>query len=150
MNYLANKCLLLLGLSFFFSTPTYAQETQESISIVINDRIDTKKIDIENLKAIYTLNSQNWEDGNRIRLADYKGDNYLRIQFYEILGLTPSKIKKIWLRAQFTGKSIPPKVVNSISEMIEVVTKYPGTVGYLPSSRVTADMNVLFEIRNEL
>ncbi len=149
MKYLANKYLFILGLHLFLLAPTYAQDTQESISVVVNEQIDTKKIDIERLKAMYTLNSQNWDDGNRIRLADYKGDNYLRIQFYVVLGLTPGKIKKIWLKAQFTGKSIPPKVVNSISEMIEVVTDYPGTVGYLPSSRVTADMNVLFEIRNE-
>lgn len=150
MKALTTFCLVIGLLNFADSCMVFGQEAKENISIVVNHTITTQEIDTERLKSIYTLNTQNWDDGNRIRLADYKGDNYLRIQFYETLGLTPSKIKKIWLRAQFTGKSIPPKVVNSISEMIEMVTKNPGTVGYLPSSRVTADMNVLFEIRNEL
>ncbi|MBO6536268.1 MAG: hypothetical protein JJ966_08605 [Balneolaceae bacterium] len=127
-----------------------AQYSEESISIVVHESIETDAINIAQLKAFYTLNTLNWKDGNRIRLADYKGDNYLRIRFYSKLDLTPSKIKKIWLRAQFTGKSIPPNVVNSVAEMIEAVTDLPGTIGYVPTSRVSPDMRILFEISNDL
>ncbi|MCR9132209.1 MAG: hypothetical protein NXI08_06535 [bacterium] len=118
------------------------------MAVVVHESIATEVKNTEQLINIYTLKSQIWDDNNRIRIADYKGENYLRMQFYDALNISTNDVKKIWLRAQLTGRSVPPKVVDSVQSMIDLIRRNPGTVGYLPFDRVPADFNILFEIQN--
>lgn len=141
-SHIATIILLLIG------SPLIAQQTEILLAVVVHESIATEVKNTEQLINIYTLKSQIWDDNNRIRIADYKGENYLRMQFYDALNISTNDVKKIWLRAQLTGRSVPPKVVDSVQSMIDLIRRNPGTIGYLPFDRVPADFNILFEIQN--
>ncbi|MBO6795090.1 MAG: hypothetical protein JJ895_14365 [Balneolaceae bacterium] len=142
--------LLIFIISFAVVSNLTAQEFVENIAVIVHESIETNLLSEKDLLEIYTLSNHNWSDENRIKVADYKGENYLRILFYNSLNLTPRTIKKLWLRAQFTGRTVPPKVVDSISDMIDLVKNNPGTIGYVPITRVPPEVKVIFEIRNDL
>jgi len=118
----------------------------EPIVIIVNESIEIDQIDINELIDIYTLSKQRWDDNTRIRVADYKGSQDIRDTFYNALHTTPNNIKKIWLRAQFTGRSIPPIVVDSVDEMWKVVLENPGTIGYVPFNQVPVNAKILLQI----
>ncbi len=142
--------LLLFIISCTVMDGIVAQDFDENIAVIVHESIESNFLSEEELLEIYTLSNHNWSDKTRIKVADYKGENYLRIHFYNSLNLTPRTIKKLWLRAQFTGRTVPPKVVDSISDMIDLVVNNPGTIGYVPITRVPPDVKVIFEIRNDL
>ncbi len=127
------------------SNISFAQDS-EIIAVIVHESVDTKNLDINDLINIYTLSRQNWENNDRIRVADYKGSPSYRRDFYDALDTTPNNIKRIWLRAQFTGRSIPPKIVNSIEDMVELVIENPGTIGYVPLSQVPANSKIIMQI----
>ena len=118
----------------------------EPIVIIVNESIEIDQIDINELIDIYTLSKQRWDDNTRIRVADYKGSQDIRDTFYNALHTTPNNIKKIWLRAQFTGRTIHPVIVNTIEEMHDTIIENPGTIGYVSVSAVPANVNILLQI----
>lgn len=123
--------------------------SQERLAVIIHSDIETTTLSMNELLEVYTLRRQNWDDDSRIRVADYKGNNELRRWFYSALNTSPNNVKKIWLRAQFTGLSIPPKVVGSVEDMIKQVLENPGTVGYVPLNEVPPNTLILLEIERE-
>ncbi len=146
MSYLIFHIVFLLVLGSFPQRQLITENHQVSISIIVHESIDTSSIDKDELLDIYTLSKQRWEDNSRIQVADYKGSPAIRALFYDELNTSSNNIKRIWLRAQFTGRSTPPKVVNSVDEMIEIIIDFPGTIGYVPSTSVPANVKVLIEI----
>lgn len=141
--------LHIISFSLVFSASSNMNSIKklaEPIAVIVHESVDTAPIDNEDLLDIYTLSMQRWDDNTRIRVADYKGSQEIRLQFYDVLDTTPNNIKRIWLRAQFTGRSIPPKTVSTINEMLELVRNNPGTIGYIPLSQVPPDVIILLEI----
>lgn len=127
----------------------FGQTSTDSIAVIVNSSIDHPDLSKEQLLNIYTLRARNWKNGVRVVVSDYKGNPILREQFYNYLGTNIKTIKKIWLKAQFTGRITPPQTVDSIQEMIELVVNHPGTIGYVPLSQVPESVNVLIILSHE-
>lgn len=106
------------------------------ICVIVHESVKTADITPQQLLDIYTLNAQNWDDGKKIIVTDFKGDGELRQRFYDFISIKPTDIKKIWLRKQFSGSGIPPLTVSSEEEMIEKVLNKPGTIGYVSADRI--------------
>jgi len=119
---------------------------QNSMAVIVHESVETNKLDKNEVLNIYLLRKQLWDSNKRIRIADYKGNSSIRIAFYNFFNTTPTNIKKIWLRAQFTGRSIPPIVVDSVDEMWKVVLENPGTIGYVPINQVPVNAKILLQI----
>jgi ABC-type phosphate transport system substrate-binding protein len=97
----------------------------------------------EKIIDIYTLNSQNWDDGSRIIVFDYKGEDDTKTKFYNNLDFTFAKMQKEWLRKQFSGAGMPPQTFRDYKEIVDKVSITPGAVAYVPSRYVTKDIAVV-------
>ena len=139
---------ILLVISTFF-TAFYDHDLQEDLAVIVHESVDVESIDKDDLLEIYTLNRQNWRGDTNIIVSDYKGNSDVRDIFYDYIGTNVNSIKRIWLRAQFTGRTTPPNIVKSIDEMIESVLDRPGTIGYVPMSKVPEGAKVLLRINHE-
>ena len=139
---------IVLYAALLFPLPEY-HDIQEDLAVIVHESVDTGTIDKDDLLEIYTLNKQNWRDDSRIIVSDYKGNSDLRRAFYDELGTSVNSVKRIWLRAQFTGRTLPPSIVKSVDEMIKKVIERPGTVGYVPLSQVPEGVRVIMEISHE-
>ncbi len=139
--------IILWALQIFQFSAALAQESnQQIIAIIVHESIETRTIDIDDLLDIYTLSKQRWDNNDRIRVADYKGSPAIRDYFYNRLNTNSNNIKRIWLRAQFTGRTTPPIIVNTANEMVETVVENPGTIGYVPLNIVPENVQILLEI----
>lgn len=134
---------LLLYISLLLISLMPVDQSKMEIAVIVDTSVSTNMLSVDELKQIYTLRKQNWSDGKRIYVADYKGDSKLREDFYTSIDFKIQAIKRIWLRAQFSGRTIPPKVVDTVSEMTMIVTEKPGTIGYIPADQVSEDVKVI-------
>ena len=139
--------IVLLLLSSLFSIPIDLED--DDIAVIVSSEIQQAEISKEDLINIYTLRKQNWDDGARIYISDYKGNSEIRNRFYDYLGTSVNNIKKIWLRAQFTGKISPPRILGDSSDILDEVINSPGTIGFVPSSMVTEDVTIILLIPND-
>jgi ABC-type phosphate transport system substrate-binding protein len=119
---------------------------EEAIVVIVHESVKTQDLTQQQLVDIYTLNAQNWGDGKKIVVTDFKGDGELREKFYSFLAIKPNEIKRIWLRKQFSGSGTPPLTVSSEEEMIERVIAKPGTIGYVTAGRVPPKTRVVATI----
>jgi ABC-type phosphate transport system substrate-binding protein len=141
--------ILILIIPFEWSGPDILT-VEEPVVIVVHSSVDTGEFDKNTLKEIYTLRKTNWESrSDKVYITDYKGDSELRSAFYNYLGFRVNDIKRIWLKDQFTGRALPPKVVRNVEDMIEHLTESKGAIGYIPLSKVTQDLKILLVISDE-
>ena len=57
--------------------------------------------------------------------------------------LSKSQFTAYWAKLMFTGKGVPPKVVENEADMIDLVAKNPSIIGYVDAANVTADVRVV-------
>ena len=139
---------ILLSILLFFSVLIpWDNGLQEEIAVIVHNSVKTETIDPKRLLDIYTLNFQSWNDGKRIQIADFKGDSDLRSKFYSHINLDAQDIKRVWLRKQFSGKSLPPSTVRDEDEMIQLVISKPGTIGYVSKSKVPEGAKIVMLIQ---
>jgi ABC-type phosphate transport system substrate-binding protein len=128
-------CLALVTLAW--------TEAGAQIAVVAHKSVAAEQVDLARLMDIYTLNSQQWKDGARIQVVDYKGAMPLKADFYKRLSTTPADMQKVWLRKQFSGKAIPPSTVKSEAELIEKVAATPGAIGYVSAGTEAQGVKVI-------
>ncbi len=61
------------------------------------------------------------------------------------LGLAREDLKYLQDRALYAGRSLPPKIVDSVDEMLDAVANTPNGVGYVPLQNVTEQVRVVPE-----
>jgi len=54
-----------------------------------------------------------------------------------------SQFTAYWAKLMFTGKGVPPKVVDTEADMVALVAKNPSIIGYVDAANVTADVRVV-------
>jgi ABC-type phosphate transport system substrate-binding protein len=121
-------------------------ELNESVAVIVHESVAVSSFSKNDLIEIYTLRRSSWSDGSRITITDYKGESQIRDEFYSYIDIRVSAIKRLWLKEQFTGRSLPPKVVRSVDEMTKLVVGNPGTIGYVPVSDIPEESKVLMII----
>lgn len=59
------------------------------------------------------------------------------------LGMSRQDLKYLQDRALFAGRALPPKILESVQEMLEAVIRTPNGVGYVPSGTVLSGVQVI-------
>lgn len=121
-------------------------ELYSQIYIIANKSVKDTNITKSKVIDIYTLNRLYWEDGSKIVLYDYKGDNSLKIKFFNFLNLSSANLQKIWLRKQFSGKAMPPRTYKTEKEIIEEVSSIPGAIAYVSTKNLPDNIIILAKI----
>lgn len=134
--------IFILCASIFY----ISQAAQTKICIIVNKSVDIELLDKGQILDIYTLNTRHWEDGSKITLIDYNGYNRTKKRYYKYLGISYSKIQKIWLRKQFSGKAKPPITYKTEKEVVDIVASTTGAIGYVSASKVSNDVKIIATI----
>jgi ABC-type phosphate transport system substrate-binding protein len=138
----------IIKLSFFLIIILCYNSIFCQISIIVNKSVPVKFLYKEKIIDIYTLNTQNWDNGTKIVVIDYKGENDTKSRFYDYLDFSFNKIQKVWLRKQFSGAGMPPQTYYDYRQVIEKVASTPGAISYIPSGMVTKEVNVVAQFGN--
>ena len=125
-------------LIIIFITTSFSQ-----ITVIANKSVDESSVDLNLLRDIYTLSKTRWSNGERIKCFDYNKKTDTQAEFYLVINKQPLQLKKVWLRKKLTGKGKPPKLLSSEEEMLNMVAKTEGAIGYIVSSKINATVKVL-------
>jgi ABC-type phosphate transport system substrate-binding protein len=133
------KNLLTILIFYFISCVTIASA---QVYVVVNNSVELDSLSTSKLLEIFTLNDITWDDGENITVVEQKGNDFSKEKFYSYIELDQNLIKKIRLKKLFTGKARPPKSVSNGGEIIEMISKTPGSVGYINKEEMVESKNV--------
>lgn len=138
----------LLGLLVGTTLGTSALHAKEIV--VIGNRTNNHPVDKALVMKIYTGGVKYWPDNSPVFPIDQAADNPVRTEFYlEVLGKDSSNMKALWTQNIFTGKALPPKVVDLDSEVKKVVAANKQAIGYIDAASVDGTVKVLFPPQNK-
>ena len=137
---------LIIILTIIFAFALQAQ-AQSQIAIIANKSVKEGSVSRSTLVDIYTLNKLFWSNGSKITVVDLRGESSMKERFYDFLGFNYAQIQKLWLKRQFSGKSMPPVGCKTEKEIVEKVASTPGAIGYVSLKNVTKDVIVLVKIQ---
>lgn len=119
------SAILLLSLS--------VTATASDVAVPIGNSTSTPlTMTSDEIRMIFTMRITRWENGTRIRLVMLPVTSSEHKEFlWEVLGILPSRHKRSIEKKIYNGKSLPPIPVDSFDEMIKVVGKTTGALGYI-------------------
>jgi ABC-type phosphate transport system substrate-binding protein len=92
---------------------------------------------------LYSLEAKSWPDGAQAKLYDLSGQSAREAFCQAYTGKSASAIKSSWARAVFTGRAVPPKVLDSDSEVKNEVANDKNAVGYVDESSVDGSVRAV-------
>jgi ABC-type phosphate transport system substrate-binding protein len=99
--------------------------------------------DRSTISRLYTGEAKSWSDGTSAKLYDLS-DESARDEFCKAYtGKNASAIKTGWAKAVFTGRAVPPKMLDSDRDVKNEVSKDKNAVGYVNESSVDGSVRVV-------
>lgn len=105
-------------------------------AIIVN-KANASTVDRAQVTKMYTGDLKAWADGSPIVLLDLPESDPLRAQFAtDVAGKSLSSLKSLWAQHAFSGRALPPKVLESDAEVKKLVAANRNAVGYVKSTSV--------------
>jgi len=124
--------MLIMALCCVFIPCAWAAKTT---AIIANHQSDIDQLDEYDLMAIFSMRKQYWDNGLNIQIITLRSNHPLHQQFtLEHLGVLPYQLERGWSRNIFRGVGRKPIVVDSVSELIDLVNKTSGAIGYIDAN----------------
>ena len=134
-----NTCLMLsILMAAFFTSPASAVAGVVAIVNKANTSADRATIG-----KLYSLEAKSWSDGAPAKLYELSGESERDEFFQAYAGKSAGIIKSIWARAVFSGRGVPPKMLNSDTEMKSEIIKDKNAVGFVDESSVDASVRAV-------
>jgi ABC-type phosphate transport system substrate-binding protein len=76
-----------------------------------------------------------WEDGTKVQPVDLESKSPVRAAVSrDVHGRSVSSIKIYWQRQIFSGREVPPPEFDNEAQVIDFVSKNPGSIGYVSAN----------------
>ncbi len=94
----------------------------------------------DQLKAIFLLSIPRWDDGTKITvIIMHQESDIQRRFFFDYFGLTPSRYVELINAKVFTGRASHPTIVTTETEMVKLVGRTVGSIGFIGSTIYIGD-----------
>lgn len=111
---------------------------------VIVHKSNADDLDANYLQMIFLGKAKGFPSAGKAVPLDLPESSPLREVFLkQIAKKTKAQFTAYWAKLMFTGKGVPPKVVENEQAMIELVSKNPSIIGYVDAASVTGDVRVI-------
>lgn len=114
--------------------------------VVIGHKDNANAVDKTFIAKAYTGDTRNWPDGGPVALFDQADDSATRQAFYAgIVGRNAAQVKAAWAQLVFSGRALPPKVVDGDADVKKAVAANRNAIGYIKPSSVDDTVRVLLK-----
>jgi ABC-type phosphate transport system substrate-binding protein len=120
----------------------------EPFHVIVNASNPISTIPRAQLSAIFLKKLSRWPSGIDVVPVDQLAESTVREQFsHAVLGKNTAYVIRYWHRLIFAGRGIPPREVGGDEDVIEIVRKERGAIGYVTrTASLPADVKTI-EVR---
>lgn len=101
--------------------------------IVVHPDIQLTQLSRVEVSRLFLKKIVRWKDPEvKVVPVDREVDSKVRMRFsQDIHGKGVGAIRAYWQRRIFSGRDVPPVVINDDEAVLDYVSKHPGAVGYV-------------------
>ena len=92
---------------------------------------------------LYTGEAKSWSDGAAAKLYDLSGESDREAFCKAYTGKSAGAIKSTWAQVVFSGRGVPPKVLDSDADVKNEVAKDKNAVGYVNESSADGSVRIV-------
>jgi ABC-type phosphate transport system substrate-binding protein len=134
------RLLICVGLALLGA---FSNAGAADFAVIVN-KSNTNALDRALVARMFTGDVKSWPDGSPLLLLDLPESDPLRAQFAtEVTGKTLTSLKALWAQHAFSGRALPPKVVESDAEVKKLVAGSKNAVGYIKITSVDDTVKVV-------
>ena len=117
--------------------------TFSQVAVIANKSVPVDEIEKSDLLDCYTGDKSFWSDGKQVTIFDLKEKGDIRDTFYKYLGMSPARIKSIWMKRMLSGDADPPEFLESEDKMLQKVSSTKGAIGFVSKASVNDKVKVI-------
>ena len=111
------------------------------IFVIVNAANPVRVLTSKETVDLFMGRTRVYANGDHVFACDLPRDSTVRADFYRVMtGMSQAQINSYWARLMFTGQVMPPQAFGSEQEILDVVKRNTGAIGYV--SREPQDKNV--------
>jgi len=116
--------------------------------IIGNNSMPDGVVDAAVAKKLWLGKMKKLPGVGKVKIVDQAKNSSIRNNFYtNVTSKNQSQIKAYWAKIVFTGKALPPKSLNTDSDVINLVKSSKNIIGYVDSASVDDSVKVLYTIK---
>lgn len=116
--------------------------------VVVIGHKDNAAADVDKafVAKAFTGDARSWPAGGPVMLIDQGEDSAARAAFYgKVVGKSAANVKAMWAQLVFSGKAVPPKVIDGDAEVKKAVAANRNAIGYISAAAVDDSVKVLMK-----
>jgi len=118
----------------------------EDIAIVTNSENESITISQSDAINIFLGRYRRYDNGQTAKPYDNAA---LKTEFYKkLVNKSPAQIKAYWARLIFSGRTMPPKTLETNKAVISQIKNNKLAISYIPLAQVTDDVKILLLLKD--
>jgi ABC-type phosphate transport system substrate-binding protein len=120
-----------------------AQSAVAEVAVIVNPG-NADAIDKDVISQIYLAKTKTFPGGKTAIPLDRAEGSATRVEFIsKVIDKDEAQMKAYWSRLIFTGKGVPPKVMDSDAEVKDLVARNPDAIGFIDAGAVDSTVKVV-------
>jgi len=100
-------------------------------TVIVNAGLGVKEVAAGDLEGMFDGKKANWPSGAKVVLVTQPESAAHEAFLKAHVGKSPSQFATLWKKIVFTGKANAPVAVKGDAEVVAMVAKTPGAIGYV-------------------
>lgn len=108
--------------------------------LIIVNKDNGNAINDDFLSRAYRGEAKSWPGGGSVTTVALPEESAARVAFDKaVLGKSPGQSRALWSQLTFTGKAVPPKMVETDEDVVKAVSENKNAIGYVSAkANITA------------
>lgn len=126
---------------FFFAVTTLllaaqsGSTAQQDYRIIVHPDHKIDSVSKGKVSQLLLKKVSRWDDGTPVEPVDLESKSPVReVVSRDVHGRSVSSIKSYWQRQIFSGREVPPPELADEKQVIDFVSRTPGSIGYVSAS----------------
>lgn len=129
---------------FALAALLFAMTCQAELAVVASKSSPIDKLGEREVADIFLAKTSHVADGQRVRPVELNDSTFKAVFYRKISGKTLAQVHSYWTTLIFTGKGRPPKNLDDVEKLVELLNNDPHAIAYLPLGQVSASMKILY------
>ncbi len=139
-------CALLVALLCFAPRIEHSAGAAERVTLAVFVSKDSplQGVKMNELRRIFTNADDSGFSGQRSTPFNHTARSSDRVGFDQtVLHMSPEEVSRFWIDRKIRGLPGPPRAVDSLSQLLHLVARQAGGIGYARPAQVTSDVRVI-------
>ena len=121
--------------------PPLAAASDDPLVIIVNSRNPTPRVGVTEVKNLFTGNVSFWQGTVPVTLVVRPPDSEVGARFLDdVLDSTSQRFDASWQARQLAGRGVAPRIATAADDVVEVVARTPGAIGYILTSEIWSEL----------